>query len=211
MASSNTKRRRSGAPASADTGPKTPDKKISGAGAITTLVDQIIAVESAGRADAKNPLSSATGLGQFIDGTWLRMMRVYRPDLTAQHSRRELLAMRTDPALSREMVKHLASEGAAFLRARGHTITAGRLYLAHFLGMQGAHKALTADPQTDLLSLYGASVINANPFLRGKDASYVVQWAENKMSGTSGHVTVIREPNGLSRFRTMVDKLLSAG
>lgn len=187
------------------------ERALGGNNAIATLVDRIIQVESAGQADAKNPLSSATGLGQFIDSTWLRMMRVYRPDLTAQHSRAELLAMRTDPALSREMVEHLAAEGAAFLRARGHTITAGRLYLAHFLGMEGAHTALAADPETDLKTLFGAGVINANPFLRGHDAGYVVQWAENKMSGASGRVAVIREPEGLDDFRALVDEMLSAG
>jgi len=187
------------------------ERALSGNTAIATLVDRIIQVESAGQADAKNPLSSATGLGQFIDSTWLRMMRVYRPDLTAQHTRAELLAMRIDPALSREMVEHLAAEGAAFLRARGHTITAGRLYLAHFLGMDGAHTALAADPDTDLKTLFGAGVINANPFLRGHDAGYVVQWAENKMRGASGRVAVIREPEGLDDFRALVDEMLTAG
>ena len=49
--------------------------------AVGKLVDRIIRVESGGSATAKNPLSSATGLGQFISSTWLRMMRTYRPDL----------------------------------------------------------------------------------------------------------------------------------
>jgi len=179
-----------------------------GGAAVEQLVDRIIQVESGGRADARNPLSSATGLGQFIDSTWLRMMRVYRPDLTAQLSRGELLALREDPEMSREMVRNLAREGADFLRARGHTITAGRLYLAHFLGMEGAHTALTASPDTSLLSLYGASVIRANPFLEGQDAGYVVEWAERKMSGASGRIAVVREPAGLDAFRSAVNAML---
>ena len=99
---------------------------------------------------------------------------------------------------------------AAFLRARGHTITAGRLYLAHFLGMEGAHLALSADPATDLLSLFGAAVIRANPFLEGRDAGYVVDWAERKMSGASGRVAVIREPPGLDAFRETVAAMLAS-
>ena len=141
------------------------DRLGGGEAAVSQLVQRIIQVESGGRADARNPLSTATGLGQFIDSTWLRMMRTYRPDLTAQMTNAELLTLRTNPEIAREMVGKLASEGAAFLRARGHTITAGRLYLAHFLGMEGAHLALSADPATDLLSLFGAAVIRANPFL----------------------------------------------
>ena len=181
-----------------------------GEGAVTQLVNRIIQVESGGRADARNPLSTATGLGQFIDSTWLRMMRTYRPDLTAQMSNAELLALRTEPGIAREMVENLAREGAAYLRARGHTITAGRLYLAHFLGMDGAHVALSAAPDADLLSLFGAGVIRANPFLEGRDAGYVVDWAERKMSGTSGRVAVIREPAGLDTFRATVTALLAA-
>lgn len=183
---------------------------VTGSDAVEQLVNRIIQVESAGRADARNPLSTATGLGQFIESTWLRMMRTYRPDLSATLSRGELLALRTDPAISREMVLNLAREGESYLRARGHQITAGRLYLAHFLGMDGAHTALSAAPETDLLVLFGPGVINANPFLRGRTAGYVVEWAEGKMRGASGRIAIVREPDGLMEFRRLVDTLLTA-
>lgn len=184
-------------------------QSLTGGGAVEQLVNRIIQIESAGRADARNPLSTATGLGQFIESTWLRMMRTYRPDLTATLSRGELLALRTDPDISREMVLNLSREGESYLRARGHEITAGRLYLAHFLGMEGAHTALSAAPHEDLLTLFGAGVINANPFLRGRDAGYVVQWAEDRMRGASGRIAVIREPDGLAEFRQIIDGLLT--
>ncbi|MDD7972874.1 hypothetical protein [Roseinatronobacter alkalisoli] len=189
--------------------PRSETQALTGGGAVEQLVNRIIQIESAGRADARNPLSTATGLGQFIESTWLRMMRTYRPDLTATLSRSELLALRTDPDISREMVLNLSREGESYLRARGHEITAGRLYLAHFLGMEGAHTALSAAPHEDLLTLFGAGVINANPFLRGRDAGYVVEWAEAKMRGASGRIAVIREPEGLAAFRTLVDRLLA--
>ncbi len=184
-------------------------QSLTGGDAVEHLVNRIIQIESAGRADARNPLSTATGLGQFIESTWLRMMRTYRPDLSATLSRAELLALRTDPDVSREMVLNLAREGESYLRARGHEITAGRLYLAHFLGMEGAHAALSAAPETDLMTLFGAGVINANPFLRGRDAGYVVSWAESRMRGASGRIAVIREPDGLVEFRQTIDALLS--
>ena len=183
-------------------------QSLTGGDAVEALVNRIIQIESAGRADARNPLSTATGLGQFIESTWLRMMRTYRPDLSATLSRAEQLALRTDPDISREMVLNLAREGESYLRSRGHEITAGRLYLAHFLGMEGAHTALSASPETDLQTLFGAGVINANPFLRGHNAGYVVDWAERRMRGASGRIAVIREPDGLAEFRQMVDALL---
>jgi hypothetical protein len=38
---------------------------------VKALVERIIKVESAGIANKKNKLSSATGAGQFLDDTWL--------------------------------------------------------------------------------------------------------------------------------------------
>jgi murein DD-endopeptidase MepM/ murein hydrolase activator NlpD len=185
-----------------------------GSGAVETLVNQIIRVESAGNANAKNPLSTATGLGQFIEGTWIRMMKTYRPDLASSLSKPELLALRTDPTISREMVKNLAREGESYLRARGHSITAGRLYLCHFLGAQGAHLVLASQDEQMLLDVLGSGVINANPFLRGKNVAYIKEWAERKMRGRKGApppVVVAREPNGLKEFRKEIQILLGIG
>ncbi|MBN9073329.1 MAG: M23 family metallopeptidase [Rhizobiales bacterium] len=150
--------------------------------AVETLTDRIIHVESGGSSHAKNPRSSATGLGQFISSTWVRMMNTYRPDLARSLSQADLLALRFDPTISREMVRNLAREGEAYLKARGHKITAGRLYLCHFLGMEGAHQVLAASGSSMLGDLLGSGVIQANPFLTGKTASYVVDWAERKMN-----------------------------
>ncbi|MCQ0990454.1 peptidoglycan DD-metalloendopeptidase family protein [Jiella marina] len=167
-------------------GPKTAAEAVpsaaTGHGAVDQLVGWIIRVESAGNPRAKNSRSSATGLGQFISSTWLRMMRTYRPDLATSLSRAELLDLRYDPTLSREMVRNLAREGEAYLVRRDHKITAGRLYLAHFLGMEGASTVLSADPDRPLVDVVGAGVISANPFLAGKSVRYVVEWAERKMS-----------------------------
>lgn len=157
--------------------------------AIEVLTNRIIHVESGGSARAKNPLSSATGLGQFISKTWIRMMNTYRPDLAQSLSTAELLELRFDPTISREMVRNLAREGEAYLRQRGHQITAGRLYLCHFLGMEGAHQILSASGDAMIADVLGAVVIKANPFLTGKNASYVVAWAEKKMTGRAPAIT----------------------
>lgn len=157
---------------------------LAGSAAVEMLVEHIIRVESGGRADAKNPNSTALGLGQFIDGTWLRMMRSYRPDLAASMPREALLALRLDPTLAREMVQALAREGEAYLRARGHEITAGRLYLSHFLGQEGAHRLLSAAAGTPAVDVVGAAVQQANPsIITGRSVAGIVDWAERLMSG----------------------------
>jgi hypothetical protein len=57
-------------------------------------------------------------------------------------------------------------------------------------------------------------VINANPFLRGKNVAYIKEWAERKMRGRKGApppVVVAREPNGLKEFRKEIQILLGIG
>ena len=157
--------------------------------AVELLVNRIIHVESGGQARAKNPKSTATGLGQFIKSTWLRMMRTYRPELVKSMSDAQLLELRYDPTISREMVANLARENEARLRAHGHSITAGRLYLAHFLGPEGAHQALAAPGGAMVADVLGAQVVSANGFLTGKDCAYVIAWAEKKMTGKAMRYT----------------------
>ncbi|RWP87439.1 MAG: M23 family metallopeptidase [Mesorhizobium sp.] len=162
--------------------------------AVETLTDRIVHVESGGSARAKNPNSSATGAGQFITKTWIRMMNTYRPELARTLSTADLLALRYDATISREMVRNLAREGEAYLRARGHQITAGRLYLCHFLGMEGAHQVLSSTGSAQLSGVLGSAVIQANPFLTGKTASYVVDWAERKMGQKLSRVAADASP-----------------
>ena len=156
---------------------------LSDGSAVDELTEQIVVVESGGNAVAANPLSTAVGAGQFIQSTWIRMMQTYRPDLARSMSQAELLALRTDPTISREMVRNLAREGESYLKARGHAVTPGRLYLCHFLGMQGADLVLSADATLPLVQLLEASVIQANPFLTPMTAADVQTWADRKMSG----------------------------
>lgn len=178
--------------------------------AVEQLVGRIITIESGGKADAKNPLSDAVGVGQFIGSTWLRMMRTYRPDLVIANTPEQLLAMRLDPVLSRQMVVLLTKESEAYLRARGHEITPGRLYLSHFLGVGGADTVLNAPPDAPLLPLIGQAAITANPFLNGQNAAFVINWAEQLMAGATPSAA-FREPAGLDSFRTLVAAMLPTG
>lgn len=184
-------------------------------GEAAKLVQRIIHVESGGNPNAANPLSSASGLGQFINSTWLRMMNSYRGDLVSKMSVSELLALKFDPTLATEMVMNLANENEATLKASGIPGTAGNLYLAHFLGGGGAVTVLSAAPDTQLSSLFDQSVFAANPFLYGKTAGWIVDWSNRKMSGSTGGMTspVYREARvKASRFRqysSAIDDILS--
>lgn len=147
------------------------------------LSDLIIAAESGGNPYARNPRSSAAGLGQFIDSTWLDMITKYRPDLIEGKSRDQVLALKTDPALSRSMTDYYAAENAAKLQGAGFPATSGSQYLAHFAGPQGAIGLLSADKSVPVASVLGPKVMQANPFLSGMTAGDMLQWADRKMGG----------------------------
>ena len=146
-----------------------------------SLADRIMGVESGGDPYAKNPNSSATGAGQFISSTWLDMLARHRPDL--QGSKEELLALRTNPNLSKEMTAAYAAENAAVLAKAGVDPTPGNTYLAHFAGPQGAVSVLKADPNAPVASILGQRAVEANPFLQKMTAADLQDWAARKIMG----------------------------
>jgi hypothetical protein len=146
-----------------------------------SLADRIMGVESGGNPFAQNPRSSAGGAGQFIDATWLDMLRKHRPDI--QGTREELLKLKFDPKLSKEMTDAYAADNGRILGQAGHAVTPGTTYLAHFAGPQGAVSLLSANPTASAESILGQQAIAANPFLKGKTAGDVIAWANQKMGG----------------------------
>jgi hypothetical protein len=152
---------------------------------IDKATGKIITVESKGDPNAKNPNSSATGLGQFTKGTWLATVGKYRPDLMVGRTEAEVLGLRTDPAISVEMTRNLTKENAAGLQASGFPVNESTLYLSHFLGLGGARKMLNAAADTPASAVAGEDAATANPSILGgtKTAADVLSWASNKMDG----------------------------
>lgn len=169
------------------------------------LVDKIIAVESGGSRDpntAKNPMSSATGMGQFLKETWLDMFRKYFPGEAALMGKNAILELRKDAAVSRQMIELYARENAAILQKAGVAVNDAALYLAHFLGPSGAVGILAAQPSTPVSDILGADQINANAsILQGKNASEVIAWAQKQMGITQSELGVVTRLAELSAER----------
>lgn len=136
------------------------------------LSDRIIGAESGGR-DVKNLLSSASGPGQFIDSTWLSMIKSSAPDIAEGKSDAQLLALKGDKPLAKKMVSAYAEQNKQFLASQGLPTDDGALYLAHFLGPAGAAKVLSASPATPMREIVPADVLRANPNIAGKTAGDV--------------------------------------
>lgn len=158
------------------------------------LIDSIIGAESGGNPNAKNPNSSATGLGQFIASTWLDTLSRERPDLVSGKSRDEILALRNDLDLSRQMTEAYAAQNGQILSKAGFEANPGNTYLAHFAGPQGAVKVLSADPSAPVEAILGPQAVAANPFLKGMTAADLQAWASKKMAGTK---TALISPEAL--------------
>jgi hypothetical protein len=165
-------------------------RELSGKNAITTVVERIIQAESSGCPNAKNKRSTATGSGQFIDETWLRLIRAHRPEL-ARGSDREVLELRRDRELAREITARLAEHNAAKLRQRGFSVTPSSLYLSHFAGSAGAVAILSAPESADAASVMASAdvtgrttrekIVSANPFLKRFTVADLKDWADRKM------------------------------
>ncbi len=110
---------------------------------ISSLVQRIIVIESNGDLNAENKRSSATGAGQFLEGTWLEAIRKHRRDLTHGRSDKDILELRRDAELTREIIARVLEQYAAMLDKRGLAITPGSLYLTYFAGPAGAVALLT--------------------------------------------------------------------
>jgi hypothetical protein len=163
--------------------------------AVGRYVDQVVKAESGGNASAKNPLSSATGLGQFIESTWLQMFKQEFPDRAASMSRETILALRTDAEVSRQLIEAYARDNANLLRQAGVAVNEAALHLAHFLGPGGAIDVLKAAPGTPVSSVLGADAINANPTILGYGATVddVIAYAERRAQALQGEKAAVDE------------------
>jgi hypothetical protein len=118
--------------------------------------------ESGFKADAQARTSSARGLFQFIESTWLETLRDHgakhglaeqaqkittgsdgKPRVSDPEARREILALRDDPRIASAMAAEYARSNQQILsREFGVDVKKVDLYLGHFLGAAGATKFL---------------------------------------------------------------------
>jgi phage-related minor tail protein len=154
--------------------------------AIKAVSGKIPGIESSGRTNATNPNSTATGLGQFTEGTWLNLFKKNFSDLVKDMTDARILALRTNGDLSKKAIEVYARENADALKKAGVEINEANLYLAHFLGAGGATKVLKAAPGTQVSSLLPQKAISANKsVLEGKTAGQVRDFAAQKVGDSS--------------------------
>lgn len=125
------------------------------------------ALESGGRADARNPTSSAFGADQFTEATWLRTVKQAAPAWAEGLTREHLLAARGDAAKSGEMAAALDESNAAALRAAGQPVDRHTLYATHHFGEGRGVAFARAGGDTPMTDILTSAQIKANGYLRG--------------------------------------------
>lgn len=159
---------------------------------------------------AKAGSSSAAGLFQFVDQTWMATLKTHgakhgyaryaaliergsdgRYRVANPDAKKAVMDLRLDARAASLMAGELTSENAAYLRGRvGRNPTGGELYVAHFLGPAGSAKLIQArntNPAASASALFPEAA-RANPsiFYRSGRSATVAEVYAN-LTATGGH------------------------
>lgn len=154
--------------------------------------------ESTFNPNAVNKETTATGLMQFIDGTWA--------DTTAKYGAKYGITSATsrfDPLASALMAGEYALENAKYIEQKiGRKARPGETYVSHFMGGGGAValiKAAEANPDAEAAKLFGAQA-KANPTIfYNKDGS------SKTVSEVYSNLMATVEGSGIRQYATSPD------
>jgi len=180
--------------------------------------------ESSLKPNATSSSSSATGLFQFIDQTWLGLVKEHGAQhglgnfaeaITKQadgryhadaNAKQTILALRKDPEVCALMAGEYAKSTQGSLRASlGRDVCGGELYAAHFLGPDAAAKLIKlagSDPSTSAAAQFPqAAAANKSVFFHAdgsaKSVREVYDWALAQ-PGSTGTVRLAQAPQAAS-------------
>lgn len=180
-------------------------------------------LESGLNASAKAGTSSASGLYQFIEQSWLAVVKKHGAEhglgwaansiersasgkLTVGDpaTRQAILGLRNDPEASSLMAAAYAGDNKAALETSlGRAATGTDLYMAHFLGLGGARhflQSMASDPGASGAALFPqAAAANRNVFFDGdgnaRSLSQIYQRFAGKLDGAGA-------PTSLATYAT---------
>ena len=179
--------------------------------------------ESGYNPNAKAHTSSAAGLFQFVDQTWLATLKQHgakygyaryadligkgadgRYYVAGAEARQAVMELKLDPHAASLMAGELTSDHASYLRGRvGRDPTAGELYAAHVLGPQGSARlieARRAAPATAAANLFpDAAAANHAIFYHSGRAATVSEVYDNLTRG-AGQAPVAAPSSDSSGF-----------
>lgn len=179
-------------------------------------------LESGLNANARAGTSSASGLYQFIEQSWLAVVKKHgaehglgwaanniqqlpngRYSVGDGATRQAILNLRNDPTTASLMAaEHAGDNKMALEGALGRAATGADLYMAHFLGRAGATKflkAMGADPRATGASLFPAAAsANRNVFYdtagQPRSLAAIYQRFSDKLGAAAGGTSAAMAP-----------------
>ncbi|MFT6510113.1 MAG: hypothetical protein ACJAVO_002340 [Parvibaculaceae bacterium] len=180
--------------------------------------------ESSLKSDVKATTSSASGLFQFIEQTWLSTMQQHgdeygygdlaemietdsrgRQFVSDKAVEAEILALRNDPSAASYMAAALTKDTSAHLEAAiGRAPDQGELYMAHFMGPRGAVDLISAaenDPAQNAVDMFPrAAAANKSIFYNSdgseRSVSEVYANLQSKHNGVDVDMAVASASSG---------------
>lgn len=180
--------------------------------------------ESSLKSDVKATTSSASGLFQFIEQTWLSTMQQHgdeygygdlaeaietdsrgRQFVSDKAVEAEILALRNDPTAASYMAAALTKDTSAHLEAAiGRAPDQGELYMAHFMGPRGAVDLISAtenDPAQNAVDMFPrAAAANKSIFYNSdgseRSVSEVYANLQSKHNGVDVDMAVASASSG---------------
>lgn len=165
-------------------------------------------VESGLNASARAGTSSASGLYQFIEQSWLGVVKKHGAEhglswaadsiqgsggryTVSGGGKQAILALRNNPEVASLMAaEHAADNKAALEATTGRGATGTDLYMAHFLGLGGAKTFLTAmaaNPGRQAASLFpAAAAANRNVFYASNGTPRSLEQVYERFAGKLG-------------------------
>lgn len=178
--------------------------------------------ESGLKASAQAPTSSASGLFQFTQQTWLGMIKQHgaefglgsyanairqdddgRYHVDDREDRQAILALRNDPKTAALMAGEYANDSRCEMEGKlGRSVCSGELYAAHFLGPEAACRLIrlnNAKPDSNAADAFPeAAGANRNVFYNRdgspKSVHEVYNWALKQPGGDGAEVLKAAAP-----------------
>lgn len=134
-------------------------------------------IESNDRPYVKASTSSASGLYQFIRGTWIGEGGAWGPNMALAFG-----GLKPTEAEQLQRAKTFTEKNAKALQAAGIGLNRASLYAAHFLGVGTAIKAINGDVKKPVANYVSDAAVRANPSILGggKTVGDFLTWLHKK-------------------------------
>ena len=122
----------------------------------------------------KNPRSSSSGVGGFLDSTWQDFASA-NPDLFKGMTPAQVMAAKSDPGLGAKAITWLAQRNAGVLGSSNIAPTGQSLGIAHYVGPGPAAKIMAAPDNAPVSGFVSPQAVQANPELASMTAGQMKQ------------------------------------